>query len=210
VSATVWVVGLSLCPVSRTPPTLATRAPALARLSALLHPGVHFSDALDCTRPSGSLAEASEPSSSSLGVLQRPPLRRHQARESTSGCPEPEAATPRTCSTLAVSHDFGGFLLTGLRRFVAPCSRPWSSPGFQPRADARCKQRFAGNPTVLTDVTPFGAFPSSPSGTVSLRRTTDAAVARPPPPYPSRCQPGRSPKRPDWPQPQGGDPVKSP
>jgi hypothetical protein len=125
VSGTVWVVGLPPRPVSRTPLSLATKAPALARnICALHHPGVHCSDALICTRLSGFVAEANQPSSSSHGVLQRSPFRRHRARESTSGFPERLAATPRARSALAVPPGFSGLLLTSPRRLVASCSRP--------------------------------------------------------------------------------------
>jgi hypothetical protein len=41
----------------------------------------------------------------------------------------PELATARTRSALAVPPGFGGFLRASLCRFVAPCSRPWGSPG---------------------------------------------------------------------------------
>jgi hypothetical protein len=90
---------------------------------------------------------------SSLGVVQRTPLRRHPRHASTpgqpqdpsrprseeSGCSRPclmaalrhELAKARARSALAVSHGFDGFLRVSRCRFVAPCSRPWGSPGFE-------------------------------------------------------------------------------
>lgn len=105
-------------------------------------------------------------SGSSHGVLQRPPLRRMSARVSTPGCPGPGAATLPARSALAVPPSFDGLLHTGLSRSIAPCKRPWGSPGFEPTTDTRS----ATKPTLLTGVMPFGAFPSYASVPASPRR----------------------------------------
>jgi len=63
-----------------------------------------------------------------------------------SRLPEVRGCHTRTCSALVVLPDFGGFLRTRLRRFVAPCSRSWGSPGFEPTAD------FRRHPTLLRGV----------------------------------------------------------
>jgi hypothetical protein len=44
----------------------------------------------------------------------------------------PEGANLQACSVRAVSHDFDGLLRTTPRKSVAPCNRPWGSPGFTP------------------------------------------------------------------------------
>jgi hypothetical protein len=50
----------------------------------------------------------------------------------SAACLRPEAASLESCSALAVSHDFGGLLRTCACRSVAPCCRPWGSPGCRP------------------------------------------------------------------------------
>jgi hypothetical protein len=139
VSEPVWVVGLSQRLVSQAPPALATEAPAPARRCALLHQASTSVVRRAVRGLRTTITEVIASSSSSHGVPQRPPLRRHGASESTSGCPERLVATPRACSVLAVPPGFDGFLLAGLCGFVAPRNRPWGSPGFQPRADIRCR-----------------------------------------------------------------------
>ena len=70
-----------------------------------------------------------------------------------SRLPEVRGCHTRTRSALVVLPDFGGFLRTRLRRFVAPCSRSWGSPGFEPTAD------FRRHPTLLRGVPlPFEAL----------------------------------------------------
>jgi len=88
---------------------------------------------------------------SSHGVVNCSPLRRHSPCASTPGQPHassryfpegkhrtesrcvaalrPELARAQTRSALAVPPGFSGFLRASLCRFVAPCSRPWGSPG---------------------------------------------------------------------------------
>jgi len=76
---------------------------------------------------------------SSLGVVQRSPLRRHQLCASTPGLGSSQAryvslrfgaARSRTRSALAVPPGFDGFLRAVPCRSVAPCSRPWGPPRF--------------------------------------------------------------------------------
>lgn len=148
-------------------------------------------------------------SGSSHGVLQRPPLRRSSSRVSTPGCPGPKVATPPTRSALAVPPSFDGLLHTSLSRFVAPCRRPWGSPGFEPTCNTRmCHEadpphrRHALRSLSLrhkwSDLTTPLAAPKCGSPCVHDRSC------------PSRRWPGRSPKRPDWPRPQGCDLCPSP
>lgn len=67
-----------------------------------------------------------------LGFIQRPPLHRHGLYTSTPGFPLRFGAIPmlRTCSVLVVLPDLDGLLRVVLRRFVAPCCRPWGSRRF--------------------------------------------------------------------------------
>jgi len=63
----------------------------------------------------------------------------------------PEAAMPPTRSTLAISRGFGGLLRLEPCRFVAPCSRPWGSPGFRTVSlpvPARCAPLLRRNDSV--------------------------------------------------------------
>jgi hypothetical protein len=70
-----------------------------------------------------------------MGFLQRPPLRRHQQCASTPGYPGPGIATSRARSVLTVPPGSDGLLRASPCRFVAPCYRPWGSPGFEPTTD---------------------------------------------------------------------------
>lgn len=85
---------------------------------------------------------------SSLGVVQRSPLHRHQRVASTPGrgpsqarsrALRPGLATSRARSVLAVLHDFDGLLRIPPCRLVASCCRPWGSPRF--RRWLRCCSR---------------------------------------------------------------------
>jgi hypothetical protein len=61
------------------------------------------------------------------------PLHRHIRRASTPDGRShlrSRATSPRSCSVPVVSHHLDGFLRATDRRFVAPCSRSWGSPGF--------------------------------------------------------------------------------
>jgi len=77
---------------------------------------------------------------SSLGVVQRSPLRRHQLRASTPGFDGSQAsylhlrpgnANSRTRSVPAVPPGSDGLLCAVPCRSVAPCSRPWGSSRFR-------------------------------------------------------------------------------
>jgi len=142
------VVGLP-CPAvisacSRTPgPRLSSARSRLraclaaARLSTLLASNSH-------SEPSNRTGERLASRASSHGVWRAPdgyplgtclsPLHRHIRRASTPDDRShlrSRATSPRSRSVLVVSHHLDGFLRATDRRFVAPCSRPWGSPGFE-------------------------------------------------------------------------------
>jgi len=94
-----------------------------------------------CSPPRGGSPDgAAARSDSSLGVVQRSPLRRPEHRAATPGrgpsqasrlVLRPGAATSRTRSALAVPPGSDGFLRAMPRRSVAPCCRPWGSSRFR-------------------------------------------------------------------------------
>ena len=87
-----------------------------------------------------------------------------------------EDATLRTRSALAVSLDFGGLLRWAGCRFVAPCCRPWGSPGFRSRPSrlsAPLWRREAARPVTSSSE----EVPSASSRcTVDLHFRRDAGV----------------------------------
>jgi hypothetical protein len=89
-----------------------------------------------------------------------------------SRLPEVRSCHIRTCSALVVPPDFGGFLRTRLCRFVAPCSRSWGSPGFEPTAD------FRRRPTLLRGVPSPSKLSSGPAGLPVTRPPASSPLVR--------------------------------
>ena len=97
-------------------------------------------------RPSGPLATLAHRSAEAARCSRVPLLEFLKDRPSTgfivcvhSRLPEVRVCHTRTRSALVVPPDFGGFLRTRLRRFVAPCNQSWGSPGFLPTCMAYAK-----------------------------------------------------------------------
>jgi hypothetical protein len=96
---------------------------------------VSFEDTLGFTRPMFHCGEPPWLPGSSHGILSKTAPPSYSPCASTPGEPGPENATSRARSVLAVPPGFDGLLRTRSRGFVAPRSRPWGPPGFEPMAD---------------------------------------------------------------------------
>jgi len=120
---------------------------------------------------------------SSLGFVQRSPLRRHQPHASCPGLLSlerdrrlrPNAAKRQTPSVLAVSLGFDGLRRMLPCRFVAPCSQSWGSSCF----------RMSLPPTVLPRPLVLPAFPKLAVHTLRSVSLSDSRTASPQP-LPSR------------------------
>jgi len=136
----------------------------------------------------GSPDGAAARSDSSLGVVQRSPLRRHELCASTLGRSSsqasssdtrPGAATSQTRSVLAVPPDFDGFLRAMPRRSVAPCCRPWGSPRFRfSRRHISVRDRCTSDPMSPSGPGATGRDPRSP-GRVLVRSGRPALAPSP-------------------------------
>jgi hypothetical protein len=93
--------------------------------------------------------------------------------------PGREDANLPTCSVHAVSHDYDGLLRARPCRFIAPCIRPWSSPGFTEVGARRLRSRIPQNAGA-----PLEAFPSLSAEQQS--RAMDKSTAFHPLTVPSR------------------------
>lgn len=72
----------------------------------------------------------------------------------------PGDATLRTRYALVVPPDFGVFLRSIPCRFVAPCSRPWGSPRFDPSAARPRWPRRAARSQPAPEISPKRTYPS--------------------------------------------------
>jgi hypothetical protein len=107
-----------------------------------------------------------------------PPLHRQHCQSSLPNEPSPvlrwSASKRPTRSVHVVPPDSDGFLLLQLRRSVAPCSRSWGSPCFNPACSARVPSAtVAGSPLRRL---PFEAFPLQTAVTRHRVRCPHAVV----------------------------------
>jgi hypothetical protein len=184
VSGSVWVVGLSLRPVSRAPPHLATRASALARNVALCFTQASTSVALWSVRGlQVLLPKQVSPPAPLLGFFKDRP-----SVDKGPVSPLPVARSPRLPHLAHVP----------LLPFL-PASAVYSSRVFagllHPAADHGVRPVSGREPTSAAEAT-GSREPDRPHGRHTLRSislytrwngVTVPLLARPPPPFPSRC-----------------------
>lgn len=99
---------------------------------------------------------------------------------------------PPTRSALVVSRDFGGFLRLQLCGFVAPRSRSWGSPGFQPSSRHAPEADRPHRCVALRSVSFLAAVSLSPGSIPSRRWASGLRLGRRPqgfvPPKSSRSR----------------------